>query len=108
MPRPLAIAPKAAISALLLYLSLRRVDLNSSDRDHPGFDRRLGRARKRDDPRFSSAGLIESDGLIVSILFGLVTLALGVIGGIVWIASGYSRRSVRRVEAETHARGPSA
>jgi glycosyltransferase 2 family protein len=47
---------------------------------------------------FSYAGLAESDGLIVSILFGVVNLAIGVIGGIVWVASGYRRRSVKNIE----------
>ena len=50
---------------------------------------------------FSYAGLSESDGLIVSILFGVVNLAVGAIGGIVWIASGYRWRSVKKIEAET-------
>jgi uncharacterized membrane protein YbhN (UPF0104 family) len=43
---------------------------------------------------FSYAGLAESDGLIVSIIFGLVSLAVGAIGGIVWVAHGYRRLSV--------------
>ena len=50
---------------------------------------------------FSYAGLAESDGLIVSILYGLTTLAVGVIGGIVWIASGYRWGSVKTIEADT-------
>ena len=50
---------------------------------------------------FSYAGLAESDGLIVSILFGIVNLAAGAIGGIVWVASGYRWRSVRKIEADT-------
>ena len=50
---------------------------------------------------FGYAGLAESDGLIVSILFGLATLATGAIGGIVWVASGYRWRSVKTMEAET-------
>lgn len=57
---------------------------------------------------FSYAGLPESDGLIVSILFGAATLAIGAIGGIVWIASGYRWRSVKTVEAETLAHDASA
>ncbi|MBI4365525.1 MAG: flippase-like domain-containing protein [Deltaproteobacteria bacterium] len=56
---------------------------------------------------FSYAGLAESDGLIVSILFGAATLAAGAIGGIVWVASGYRWRSVKTIEAETLAHGPS-
>lgn len=57
---------------------------------------------------FSYAGLAETDGLIVSILYGLATLAIGAIGGIVWIASGYRWRSVKAIEADTLARGPAA
>ena len=47
---------------------------------------------------FSYAGLAESDGLIVSILYGAATLAVGVIGGIVWAASGYKWHSVKSFE----------
>ena len=36
---------------------------------------------------FSYAGLAATDGLIVSILFGVVNLAVGVMGGIVWVAN---------------------
>ena len=50
---------------------------------------------------FSYAGLAASDGLIVSILFGVANLAVGVIGGIVWVASGYRRRSVTNIETVT-------
>ena len=57
---------------------------------------------------FSYAGLAETDGLIVSILYGLATLAIGAIGGIVWIASGYRWRSVKAIEADTLSRGPAA
>jgi uncharacterized membrane protein YbhN (UPF0104 family) len=57
---------------------------------------------------FSYAGLAESDGLIVSILFGAATLGVGGIGGIVWIASGYRWRSVKAIEADTLAHDPSA
>lgn len=55
---------------------------------------------------FSYAGLMESDGLIVSILYGFATLAVGVVGGIVWIASGYRLRSVNAPEASGHAESP--
>ena len=34
---------------------------------------------------FSYAGLSEGDAFIVSILVGLVTLATGVLGGIIWL-----------------------
>jgi uncharacterized membrane protein YbhN (UPF0104 family) len=37
---------------------------------------------------FAYAGLAQSDGLTLSILFGAVSFALGAVGGIVWIASG--------------------
>jgi uncharacterized membrane protein YbhN (UPF0104 family) len=57
---------------------------------------------------FSYAGLAESDGLIVSILFGAAALGIGAIGGIVWIASGYRWRSVKTIEADTLAHDPSA
>jgi hypothetical protein len=50
---------------------------------------------------FSYAGLAESDGLIVSILFGVVSLAAGAIGGFIWVASGYRWRSVKKIEADT-------
>jgi uncharacterized membrane protein YbhN (UPF0104 family) len=56
---------------------------------------------------FSYAGLPESDGLIVSILYGAASLAVGALGGIVWIASGYRWGSVKTIEAETLAHGPS-
>ena len=46
---------------------------------------------------FSYAGLVESDGLIISILLGATTFAVGAIGGIVWIASGYQWRSAERI-----------
>ena len=36
---------------------------------------------------FSYAGLAGGDGLIVSILFGAMNLALGAIGGVVWVAN---------------------
>ena len=57
---------------------------------------------------FSYAGLTASDGLIVSILFGFTTLAVGAIGGIVWIASGYRWRSIKTIEANSLAHDPSA
>jgi len=37
---------------------------------------------------FAYAGLAQSDGLMLSILFGAVSFALGIVGGLVWIASG--------------------
>jgi len=41
---------------------------------------------------FSYAGLPETDGLIVSILLGGVMFAVGIIGGIIWLASPESLR----------------
>jgi len=40
---------------------------------------------------FGYAGLAQSDGLTLSILYGLVSFAVGAIGGAVWIASGVRR-----------------
>jgi glycosyltransferase 2 family protein len=37
---------------------------------------------------FSFAGLAESDGLTLSLLFGAATFVVGLIGGLVWILSG--------------------
>ena len=56
---------------------------------------------------FSYAGLAESDGLIVSILFGAVSLAVGTIGGIVWVAGGFQWRSIKNIEVDTLANDPS-
>src|SRR5262249_35292242 len=42
---------------------------------------------------FAYAGLSQSDGLIVSILFGAATFVVGVIGGIIWIVSGLGFRA---------------
>jgi len=38
---------------------------------------------------FSYAGLAESDGLTLSILFGAVSFIIGMVGGVVWISSGF-------------------
>jgi uncharacterized membrane protein YbhN (UPF0104 family) len=57
---------------------------------------------------FSYAGLPENDGLIVSILYGVTTLSVGAVGGIVWVASGYQWRSIKIMEADTLAHDPSA
>src|SRR5689334_17216464 len=38
---------------------------------------------------FAYAGLAESDGLTLSILFGAVSFIIGIVGGIIWIASGF-------------------
>jgi glycosyltransferase 2 family protein len=50
---------------------------------------------------FSYAGLAESDGLTVSILYGAASLAVGAIGGIVWVASGFRWHSVKAIEVNT-------
>jgi hypothetical protein len=50
---------------------------------------------------FSYAGLPESDGLIVSLLYGAVNLGTGAIGGAIWAASGYRWSSVKTLEADT-------
>jgi glycosyltransferase 2 family protein len=55
---------------------------------------------------FSYAALAETDGLIVSILFGLANLVIGAVGGIVWVASGYGWRSVKAIEADNLSHGP--
>jgi hypothetical protein len=34
---------------------------------------------------FAYAGLAQSDGLIVSLLFGLSSLLIGAVGGVIWI-----------------------
>jgi hypothetical protein len=47
------------------------------------------------------AGLADNHGLIIAILFGVASLAVGVIGGIVWVAGGYQRRSVRNIDTIT-------
>jgi len=42
---------------------------------------------------FAYAGLSQSDGLIVSILFGAASFVVGVVGGIIWIVSGFGFRA---------------
>ncbi|HZP76315.1 MAG TPA: lysylphosphatidylglycerol synthase transmembrane domain-containing protein [Pseudolabrys sp.] len=44
---------------------------------------------------FAYAGLPQSDGLLVSLIFGAESFAIGVIGGLAWIASG------ERIKPET-------
>lgn len=41
---------------------------------------------------FGYAGLAESDGLIISVLFGAAILTMGVLGGLTWIVSVGTRR----------------
>jgi uncharacterized membrane protein YbhN (UPF0104 family) len=50
---------------------------------------------------FSFAGLAGTDGLIVSILFGIVTLVVGTIGGIVWLFDGYMWRLTKNAGIES-------
>jgi hypothetical protein len=54
---------------------------------------------------FGVAGLAQRDGLTLSILFGAASFAVGLIGGIVWIASGLRVRSFAPTAAETKAVG---
>jgi hypothetical protein len=44
---------------------------------------------------FAHAGLAQSDGLAISILFGAASFIVGLIGGIVWIAYGLQLRTVK-------------
>ena len=43
---------------------------------------------------FAHAGLAQSDGLAISILFGS-SFVVGLVGGIVWIAYGLQLRTVK-------------
>jgi uncharacterized protein (TIRG00374 family) len=44
---------------------------------------------------FAHAGLAQTDGLVISILFGAVSFIVGMAGGIVWIAYGLQLRPAR-------------
>jgi uncharacterized membrane protein YbhN (UPF0104 family) len=56
---------------------------------------------------FAYAGLAESDGLTLSILFGATTFVVGLVGGIVWIVSGLKISSRAQAgDAETVADNP--
>jgi glycosyltransferase 2 family protein len=55
---------------------------------------------------FSHAGPAASDALIVSILLGAANFAIGLFGGIVWVASGY--RGIERIKLNTLTHEPSA
>ena len=44
---------------------------------------------------FAHAGLAQSDGLAISILFGAASFFVGLVGGIVWIAYGLQLRPVQ-------------
>jgi hypothetical protein len=43
---------------------------------------------------FAYAGLAQSDGLVISILFGAVSFIVGIAGGVVWLAYGLQLRPV--------------
>ena len=56
---------------------------------------------------FAYAGLAESDGLTLSILFGATIFVVGLAGGIVWIVSGLRISPVAQVgDPETVADNP--
>jgi glycosyltransferase 2 family protein len=48
---------------------------------------------------FAYAGLAQSNGLTLSILFGIVSFVVGVMGGVVWITSGLRMRSLSQALA---------
>ena len=48
-------------------------------------------------PRMMHAGLAPSDGLIVSLLFGASYLAVGALGGLVWV---FTTRRTERIMAD--------
>jgi len=48
---------------------------------------------------FTYAGLAANDGLVISILFGAATFAVGAIGGVVWIVSGYKLPAMRELSS---------
>jgi hypothetical protein len=48
---------------------------------------------------FAHAGLAQSDGLAISILFGAASFIVGLVGGIVWIAYGLQLRPVQEARA---------
>ena len=48
---------------------------------------------------FAHAGLAQSDGLAISILFGAANFIVGLVGGIVWIAYGLQLRPVQEARA---------
>ena len=49
---------------------------------------------------FAFAGLAQSDGLTLSILYGATSFVIGVAGGIVWVVSGLRVRSFDQATAE--------
>jgi glycosyltransferase 2 family protein len=48
---------------------------------------------------FAHAGLAQSDGLAISILFGATSFIVGLVGGIVWLAYGLELRPVQEARA---------
>ena len=52
---------------------------------------------------FAFAGLAQSDGLTLSILYGAASFIVGVAGGIVWIASGLRLRSLTQATPDAGA-----
>ena len=52
---------------------------------------------------FAFAGLAQSDGLTLSILYGATSFVVGVIGGVVWIVSGLRARSFDQAVANSEA-----
>lgn len=56
---------------------------------------------------FAYAGLAESDGLTLSILFGAVSFIIGLVGGLIWIVSGFRTPTfATAADAETAAGRP--
>jgi glycosyltransferase 2 family protein len=52
---------------------------------------------------FAHAGLAQSDGLAISILFGAASFIVGLVGGIIWIAYGLQLRPVQEApDAEAY------
>jgi glycosyltransferase 2 family protein len=52
---------------------------------------------------FAHAGLAQSDGLAISILFGAASFIVGLVGGIIWIAYGLQLRPVQEArDAEVY------
>lgn len=48
---------------------------------------------------FGYAGLPESDGLIISVLFGAAIFTVGILGGLTWIVSGGTRKLIQPGES---------
>jgi uncharacterized membrane protein YbhN (UPF0104 family) len=53
---------------------------------------------------FAYAGLAQSDGLTLSVLFGVATFVIGLVGGAVWIVSGLKVRPPETLPQEAAAR----